>query len=77
MTLSEYMTTNGYTDEAFARDLGVAHRLTVNRYRRGKRIPRPEIMARITEITRGAVTANDFFGLPGALPPLESTGAAA
>jgi hypothetical protein len=35
----------------------------VRLWRKRRRIPRPEAMARITAWSDGAVTANDFFGL--------------
>jgi transcriptional regulator with XRE-family HTH domain len=63
MTLDEYMTRNDISDEDAARALGVAHRITVNRYRRGKRLPCREVMTRIHRWSGGQVTANDFFGL--------------
>lgn len=34
------------------------------RYERGERMPRPAVLARIRDVTQGAVTANDF------LPPM-------
>lgn len=65
MKLDQYLAINGLTDDAFAQTLGVAHRLTVNRYRRGLRVPRPSIMRRIAEVTGGQVTANDFIETEG------------
>lgn len=35
----------------------------VERYVNGKRIPEPEVMAKIFEVTGGAVSANDFYGI--------------
>jgi len=39
-------------------------RHTVSQYRKGDRLPRPEIMVAIFVLTRGAVSPNDFYALP-------------
>jgi hypothetical protein len=44
---------------------------TVNRWALGERIPRPATLARITAVTNGAVTPNDFFAPPA--EPAEPT----
>ena len=59
MKLHDYLTLKGLTPEAFAEQLQV-DAVTVRRYLRGKRRPTWEVMSRITEQTKGAVTANDF-----------------
>ena len=60
MKLRAYMQKEGLGDAQFAERIGV-HRQTVRQYREGKRIPRPEIMRRIVEVTGGEVTAQDFY----------------
>ena len=61
MKLNEYLRDNKIGEAAFAARLGVSQQ-TVNRYLRGERFPRRTILARITELTAGAVTSNDFVG---------------
>lgn len=51
-------------DAEFARLIGVGSRMAVLRYRRGERIPRPDVMRRIVEVTQGQVGPADFYGLP-------------
>lgn len=67
MTLDEYLTQTRITTADFAAALGVKPE-TVRRYRGGERIPEPEYMAKIVTQTCGAVTANDFYGVPAARP---------
>ena len=61
MTLSEFLSERGLTDERFAQSVGVT-RTTVLRWRNGL-LPERDTMARIVEATDGAVTPNDFYGL--------------
>lgn len=63
MTLDDWLTRTGTKEEAFAAQIGVSQ-ATVNRYRRGRRVPRPIPMARIATATGGQVTPNDFHGVP-------------
>ena len=49
--------------DAFAESIGVEE-ATVTRYINGTRVPRREIMTKITAVTAGDVTANDFFPQP-------------
>ncbi|GLK69210.1 helix-turn-helix domain-containing protein [Hansschlegelia plantiphila] len=63
MTLSGYLAKTGLSHSAFAALIGTSQ-AAVSRYVLGKRTPRPEHMARITEATGGQVTPNDFFGSP-------------
>lgn len=63
MKLADYMNLHGFGPSEMARRLNVNH-ATVIRYRDGGRVPEPEVMRRIVEVTEGAVTPNDFFGLP-------------
>ncbi|MBP2299629.1 XRE family transcriptional regulator [Azospirillum picis] len=62
MTLDDWLTRTATKEEAFAALIGTSQ-AAVNRYRRGRRVPRPLVMARIVAATAGAVTANDFHGL--------------
>lgn len=59
MNLDAYMTTAGLTDRRFAELIGV-DRATVSRWRRGKIKPSWVQIARIGDVTKGKVTANDF-----------------
>lgn len=63
MTLAEFLSSNGLSHSAFAERVGVSQ-VAVTRYALGHRVPRPEVLARIREATRGAVTANDFMPAP-------------
>lgn len=60
MNLASYLTNSKTTYEAFARKLGVSP-FAVGKWVRGERMPRPAIMARISEATGGEVRPNDFF----------------
>ncbi|MGE3932382.1 MAG: helix-turn-helix domain-containing protein [Rhodospirillaceae bacterium] len=51
----------GLTMDQVAEAIGVGTRMTVWRYRTGRRIPPREVMARILALTGGAVTPNDFY----------------
>jgi len=62
MQLQAYLTDNQISDADFAALIGL-DRSSVNRIRNGKQTPSAEIMRTIAEKTRGAVTANDFFGI--------------
>lgn len=66
MTLSEFLSERGLTDERFAQSVGVS-RTTVLRWRNGL-IPERETMSRIVEATDGEVTPNDFYGVATAHP---------
>lgn len=60
--LDHWMRDNDVTDQAFGELVGV-DRATICRYRLGRRMPNAEMMRRIHEATRGAVTPNDFVGV--------------
>ncbi len=66
MTLDEYLTVNGITDAAFAMAIGRSQS-SVNRLRRGETRPDWKTLKRISEATNGAVTPNDFMGVPDPL----------
>lgn len=61
MNLKDYLSSANLTFEQFAKQIGVSHARTVQRYVTGERIPDREIMAKIATSTRGLVTANDFY----------------
>jgi transcriptional regulator with XRE-family HTH domain len=63
MTLHEYMATAGISDADLAAKLGCSEG-AVKKWRYRERTPRSDQIRRISEITDGAVTPNDFF------PPL-------
>lgn len=50
----------------FAKAVGVSE-VAITRYVGGKRMPRPDLLVKIKEATRGAVTADDF--LPSSASP--------
>jgi len=59
--LKVYLDQHGISVERFRREVGASRRTTVYRWLRGERIPAPGYMARIIDLTDGAVTANDFY----------------
>jgi len=61
MKLNDWLATREteISNSEFAERIGVS-RQAVWRYRLGERMPRPDVISRIREATRGAVTANDF-----------------
>lgn len=67
MTLREYLADNGLTETDFAELIGV-DQSTVHRLRTKGQVPSKPVMERIFDATKGEVTANDFFGLPAAIP---------
>ncbi|WP_406853517.1 helix-turn-helix domain-containing protein [Alsobacter sp. KACC 23698] len=61
MKLADYLAKHGLSHSDFAAKISVSQ-ASVTRYVQGQRTPRPAHMRRIREVTRGAVTANDFIG---------------
>lgn len=59
--LKQYLIDKKLTQREFAELIGV-NSMTLWHYLHGSRIPRIKIMKKITELTNGYVTANDFFG---------------
>lgn len=75
MTLDQWLALARHTETSFAALIG-STQAAVNRYRRGKRIPQPEVMARIVKETGGLVTPNDFYGCTLEVKALEPKSAA-
>ena len=67
MKLSAYMLTNKITPRQIADLVGDVSISGVIKWMRDERVPRPEQMRRIHEVTNGEVTPNDFV-LPPARP---------
>ena len=61
MKLKTWLKGRQMSHRDFAELIGVSSRVTVSRYVSGGRIPSRAVMARISEVTGGAVTANDFY----------------
>lgn len=59
MTFPEYLVWLGDTPAEYAERIGVS-RQAVERYRDGKRIPRPKIMARILKEANGRLSRDSF-----------------
>jgi DNA-binding transcriptional regulator YdaS (Cro superfamily) len=62
MRLDVYLENSQTPVEKFAEAIGV-HRTSVYRFIKGLAFPRPSTIARITEVTKGKVTANDFIAV--------------
>lgn len=60
MKLSDFLRAAGLDDEAFAAQMGDCSAHAVKKWRYAERVPRPDQMRRIAEITEGKVTPNDF-----------------
>ena len=69
MNLSAYMKLRSLSNSAMAEILKCSVSAT-QKYRYGSRIPRPEMMRRIQEVTDGAVTPNDFLSVASAGRPV-------
>jgi transcriptional regulator with XRE-family HTH domain len=68
MKLSDFLTAERLTSAEFAEQIGVSHKAVAN-WRRGARMPRPQVLTRIAAATRGQVTANDFLPPPEIVRP--------
>ncbi|MGM4891233.1 helix-turn-helix domain-containing protein [Tardiphaga sp. 839_C3_N1_4] len=62
MKLDAWLSTTGTPDNEFARRIGVS-RVTLFRFKTGRRVPDRSTMEKISAETRGDVAPNDFFGL--------------
>ena len=60
MQLSEWLKLRGKTARDLAETIDVTP-MAVSRYISGERWPRRSVMEKITKVTGGAVTANDFL----------------
>ena len=60
MLLREYLALRGLPIPILADLLGVSVQ-AVHRYVNGERLPRPDVMVKIAEVTGGAVKPNDFY----------------
>lgn len=63
MKIEEYLKRCQITQAMLASRVGVSVQ-AVSLFCLGERIPRPETMRKIYVATNGAVTPNDFYGLP-------------
>ena len=62
MRLADYVKQSNMSQAEIAALVGVTE-AAMSRYMRD-RVPSPDVMQRIIEVTDGAVTPNDFFALP-------------
>ena len=60
MKLETYLSQTRISQAVFAEKIGTTQ-ASVARYAAGKRIPRPDVMARIQDATDGQVTPSDFY----------------
>jgi transcriptional regulator with XRE-family HTH domain len=60
MTLKQYLSNHGITQEEFGRLIGVK-RLSIARYLNGERLPSPKTAKRIVKATKGAVQLKDLY----------------
>jgi transcriptional regulator with XRE-family HTH domain len=67
MTLDDWLTSTKTPDNEFATRIGVS-RVTLYRFKSGKRVPDRALMEKINAETNGAVEPNDFFNIVGFEP---------
>lgn len=60
MKLAQYITDNNISIEQFAADMGGSVS-GIRKWMYGERVPRPDQMRKIAEMTGGAVQPNDFI----------------
>lgn len=60
MTLNQYLIKHQLTSPAFAKNIG-ASVSAVRKWRQGLRIPRTEMMKKITRVTRGKVPPASWY----------------
>ena len=63
MNLNEWCAMTGQSKKEIARQLGGISPRSVFRWATAERFPKPTELLKISEITKGAVTANDFVKL--------------
>ena len=61
MQLRDWLEEEDISLGEFAKQIGVSNASVVSRYALGHRMPRKKILQRITDVTKGQVTANDFW----------------
>jgi transcriptional regulator with XRE-family HTH domain len=61
MKLQAWLTKEKITAAEFARISGVKHRQLIWKFARGEQFPSPDNLIRISEATKGEVTAMDFL----------------
>jgi transcriptional regulator with XRE-family HTH domain len=64
MKLADFLFQTGMTTTQLRRALGLASRSTITRYLHGERVPTPQILQQIIELTGGRVQLRDFLS-PG------------
>lgn len=69
MRLDRYIDTHGFTRQQFADAIG-CEQPTVSRFITGARMPNPDLMRKIADVTNGEVTPNDFFEIKSVSPAL-------
>jgi transcriptional regulator with XRE-family HTH domain len=67
MKLQQFLDQNNISRADFARAVGVSE-VAITRYVGGKRMPRTDLLVKIREATKGAVTADDFLPEPAPAP---------
>lgn len=60
MRLGSYLKVKEITRADFGAEIGVSH-VSVVRYVKGQRMPRPDVLERIHKVTHGEVTYADFY----------------
>ncbi|MGL4196658.1 MAG: helix-turn-helix domain-containing protein [Allorhizobium sp.] len=66
MKLGTYIKTEGKTAEDMAQAIGDVSVSGLRKWIAGERVPRPDQMRRIVEVTGGKVLPNDFYDIPEA-----------
>jgi transcriptional regulator with XRE-family HTH domain len=61
MKLAQYLTDKNISPEQFAFDMGGLSASGIRKWIYGERVPRPDQMRKIAELTKGAVKPNDFI----------------
>ncbi|QRM44004.1 helix-turn-helix transcriptional regulator [Rhizobium sp. BG4] len=61
MKLAHYMAENHLTPEELAAIVGTVSVSGARKWMNGERVPRPEQMRKIAEVTKGEVCPNDFI----------------
>lgn len=67
MKLAKYLKDHKLTHQEFASRIG-SSQAAVSRYAAARRFPEAQVLARIQQVTKGQVTANDFVPEPTRKP---------